>query len=88
VGETIEVKVLRVDPDERKIGLSRKRVEWAEAAEGEGKMESSSAPEVELKGGVGSDSGPLIKPMAMESEEPAPRPAPLPEDAPAPPAES
>ena len=33
VGEVIEVKVLRVDPDERKIGLSRKRVEWAEEAE-------------------------------------------------------
>ena len=29
----IEVKVLRVDADERKIGLSRKRVEWAEEAE-------------------------------------------------------
>ena len=37
VGQEIEVKVLRVDADERKIGLSRKRVEWAEeeAAEGE-----------------------------------------------------
>ena len=35
VGEVIEVKVLRVDPDERKIGLSRKRVEWAEEAEAE-----------------------------------------------------
>jgi len=33
VGEQIEVKILRVDPDERKIGLSRKRVEWAEEAE-------------------------------------------------------
>jgi len=27
-GEEIEVKVLRVDSDERKIGLSRKRVQW------------------------------------------------------------
>ena len=33
VGEEIEVKILRVDADERKIGLSRKRVEWAEEAE-------------------------------------------------------
>ncbi|MDR2345585.1 MAG: 30S ribosomal protein S1 [Planctomycetaceae bacterium] len=33
VGEEIEVKVLRVDPDERKIGLSRKRAEWAEDSE-------------------------------------------------------
>ena len=35
VGEVIEVKVLRVDAEERKIGLSRKRVEWAEEAEAE-----------------------------------------------------
>ncbi|MFN5949072.1 MAG: 30S ribosomal protein S1, partial [Pirellulaceae bacterium] len=33
VGEDIEVKVLRVDTDERKIGLSRKRVDWAEERE-------------------------------------------------------
>ena len=33
VGEEIEVKILRVDTDERKIGLSRKRVEWAEEGE-------------------------------------------------------
>ena len=29
VGEDIEVKILRVDTDERKIGLSRKRAQWA-----------------------------------------------------------
>jgi predicted RNA-binding protein with RPS1 domain len=28
VGEEIEVKILRVDTEDRKIGLSRKRVEW------------------------------------------------------------
>ena len=33
VGEEIEVKILRVDTEERKIGLSRKRVEWAEEEE-------------------------------------------------------
>ncbi len=33
VGDEIEVKILRVDTDERKIGLSRKRVEWAEEDE-------------------------------------------------------
>jgi small subunit ribosomal protein S1 len=32
VGDKIEVKILRVDAEERKIGLSRKRVEWAEEA--------------------------------------------------------
>src|SRR4029079_15905764 len=66
VGDEIEVKILRVDEDERKIGLSRKRVEWADddlsvdeevmAAAGSG------AGSVELKGGVGSGSGPLFKP--------------------------
>ena len=35
VGDEIEVKILRVDADERKIGLSRKRVEWAEDDAGE-----------------------------------------------------
>ena len=65
VGDEIEVKILRVDADERKIGLSRKRVEWAEddltmneealAAAG---MSSGSS---ELKGGVGSGTGPLFK---------------------------
>jgi small subunit ribosomal protein S1 len=72
VGEVIEVKVLRVDPDERKIGLSRKRVEWAaeEEAAAEKKLESTSIDTTELKGGVGSDTGPLIKmPVASESEE-------------------
>ena len=29
VGDEIEVKILRVDTEERKIGLSRKRVDWA-----------------------------------------------------------
>ena len=37
VGDPLEVKILRVDTDERKIGLSKKRVGWSserEAAEG------------------------------------------------------
>ncbi|MBN2474766.1 MAG: 30S ribosomal protein S1 [Pirellulales bacterium] len=67
VGEQIEVKILRVDPDERKIGLSRKRVEWAEEAEAEaaepGPAPASETSTVELKGGVGYSSGPLIQPM-------------------------
>lgn len=29
IGEEIEVKILKVDPTERKIGLSKKRAEWA-----------------------------------------------------------
>ncbi|MCL4205177.1 MAG: 30S ribosomal protein S1 [Pirellulaceae bacterium] len=65
VGEEIEVKILRVDTDERKIGLSRKRVEWAEeegAAPGE---QRAREPRTDLKGGLGS-SGPLIGPRSEE----------------------
>src|SRR5690606_34460330 len=67
VGDEIEVKVLRVDSEERKIGLSRKRVEWAEedfAAAAEAEAAEAAAGKVdpaELKGGIGSDSGPLFK---------------------------
>jgi small subunit ribosomal protein S1 len=67
VGDEIEVKILRVDAGERKIGLSRKRVDWAEEAEGEAqsaeKPSGGSTPASELKGGISGDSGPLIKPQ-------------------------
>ncbi|RIK80021.1 MAG: 30S ribosomal protein S1 [Planctomycetota bacterium] len=71
VGDEIEVKILRVDTDERKIGLSRKRIEWGDeqgedTAGGNGESGSDapakSKSNVELKGGVGGGSGPLIKP--------------------------
>ena len=63
VGDEIEVKVLRVDSEERKIGLSRKRVDWSEEqhiAEAEKEKEQaqqpkSDKPQVELKGGLGSE---------------------------------
>ncbi len=67
LGDEIEVKILRVDHDARKIGLSRKRVEWAEeeqAAEDK-KAESPAQPQQELKGGLGS-SGPLIQGFGQE----------------------
>ncbi len=65
VGEDIEVKILRVDTDERKIGLSRKRVEWSEEESATSLAESSSEQKKpkkaasDLKGGLGA-SGPLI----------------------------
>jgi small subunit ribosomal protein S1 len=60
VGDKIDVKVLRVDTDERKIGLSRKRLEWAEEAEQQEEAAAGAAKqEQELKGGVGK-AGPLI----------------------------
>jgi small subunit ribosomal protein S1 len=71
VGDEIEVRILRVDTEDRKIGLSRKRVQWteeqhaaaaaAEAAEAAASSTNgSSIPASELKGGVGK-SGPLIQ---------------------------
>ena len=69
LGEEIEVKILRVDTEERKIGLSRKRVEWAEEDEEKAETSTLSAePAVELKGGVGSQSGPLFQPASAEAE--------------------
>jgi small subunit ribosomal protein S1 len=74
VGEEIEVKVLRVDADERKIGLSRKRVEWAEEEATEAQAGAApakpqpSTPPAELKGGVGGGSGPLIAPRVAKPE--------------------
>jgi small subunit ribosomal protein S1 len=66
VGDQIEVKILRVDAGERKIGLSRKRVDWSEeaiekAAASNGGSSTGNTPAADLKGGVGGDSGPLIK---------------------------
>jgi small subunit ribosomal protein S1 len=76
VGDKIEVKILRVDTEERKIGLSRKRVEWAEeegakvdgeqAAAGAPAQKAASTAPTELKGGVGGKSGPLIGPAEEE----------------------
>jgi small subunit ribosomal protein S1 len=69
VGDEIEVKILRVDTDDRKIGLSRKRVDWAEEDEAstggatagaDAPRPSSTAASQDLKGGLG-ESGPLIK---------------------------
>ncbi len=71
VGEEIEVKILRVDTEDRKIGLSRKRVEWAEEEETAAGPAQQAAgqqkPRQELKGGLG-DAGPLIKPIEPEVE--------------------
>ena len=73
VGDELEVKILRVDTDDRKIGLSRRRVEWSEEKEAaENAKEASGtvtkADQSELKGGLGA-SGPLISSsLGNESE--------------------
>lgn len=70
VGDELEVKILRVDSEERKIGLSRKRVEWAEEDEAaaEAGMETGTRDTQELKGGIGDESGPLFKAATTEVE--------------------
>ena len=62
VGDEIEVKVLRVDTDDRKIGLSLKRVDWTDEQEAAAQAEEEVvvAPSGDLKGGLGGD-GPLFQ---------------------------
>lgn len=71
VGDELEVKVLRVDTEERKIGLSRKRVDWTPEEEAKEAQKEAAAQKEEsaLKGGLG-DSGPLIKASAPEAAAP------------------
>ena len=65
VGDELEVKVLRVDTEERKIGLSRRRIDWsaeqeaAAAKEEQSQNPTASEPPADLKGGLG-QSGPLF----------------------------
>ena len=60
VGEDIEVRILRLDLDERKIGLSRR----LEADADEQQVDESGKPVTspqELKGGMGATDGPLFQ---------------------------
>jgi small subunit ribosomal protein S1 len=60
VGDEIEVKILRVDRGERKIGLSRKKASSEDEDEMEETDDTSLRPETrELKGGLG-EGGPLF----------------------------
>jgi small subunit ribosomal protein S1 len=66
VGDEIEVKILRVDAADRKIGLSRKRLHGGPEEEGAEATTPPAAPtpakprERELRGGTGSGTGQLI----------------------------
>jgi small subunit ribosomal protein S1 len=62
VGDEVEVKVLRVEPKERKIGLSRKNLYGGVEEEG-GEPEPTAGgprPPRELRGGTGSSTGQLF----------------------------
>jgi len=58
IGEEIDVKILRVDTLERKIGLSKKRAEWAGEAEA-GQTPERQRRERKLRGGLGARSDEL-----------------------------
>jgi small subunit ribosomal protein S1 len=64
VGDEIEVKILRVDAADRKIGLSRKRLHGGPEEEPTEAPPAGAAPakprERELRGGTGSGTGQLI----------------------------
>jgi len=72
-GEEIEVRILRVDVEERKIGLSRRSGDIEELrAQQEAATEQASAPAKSaepLKGGVGDGSGPLIQTEDTDAED-------------------
>ncbi len=60
VGEELEVKILRVDIDERKIGLSLKRAQWtADQEQAAQRTEQRQQPAGGGLGGLGTDSGAL-----------------------------
>lgn len=84
VGEDIEVRILRVDEEERKIGLSRKlepdEEELAAEAEAAEAGETAARPaRTELQGGTGGEAGPLFS-MGAGEEAPAEEPAEAPEE--------
>lgn len=69
IGQEIEVKILRVDTQDRKIGLSKKRADWA--ADGSGGEESGDrkgAPKLRrggLHGSTGEETTDIIQPSAF-----------------------
>jgi len=77
IGDEIEVKILRVDTQDRKIGLSKKRAEWA-SEEGQDTGGREEPAPRELRGGLDSGGGfiglnrvqvPLRKQENQENEE-------------------
>jgi small subunit ribosomal protein S1 len=61
VGDEIEVKVLRVDVADRKIGLSRRpSAEAGEAEAAEAGPRAGRGPRKELRGGTGAGGGQLF----------------------------
>jgi small subunit ribosomal protein S1 len=53
IGDEVDVKILRVDTIERKIGLSKKRADWA--GEADAAAPDRARREKKLRGGLGGD---------------------------------
>ena len=80
IGDELEVKILRVDGDDRRIGLSLKRAQWA--AEDGVPGEAPPEPPAKRRGGLGAETGllgsiegkPIISTTRTDKqpEEPAP----------------
>ena len=77
IGEKIQVKILRVDVADRKIGLSKKRAEWS--AEQEAKETGAEKESRELRGGLEGMDG--LGDLTIEHirRSPVPEPEPTPE---------
>ena len=52
VGQEVDVKILRVDSDERKIGLSLKRAQWAQEEQAREEARAQRAEKRGLRGGL------------------------------------
>jgi small subunit ribosomal protein S1 len=52
VGQDLEVKILRVDSDERKIGLSLKRAQWAQEEQKREEERAARPERRNLRGGL------------------------------------
>jgi small subunit ribosomal protein S1 len=75
LGDDLEVKILRVDSEERKIGLSLKRAQWAAAEDTRGGGEPSGQP-AKRRGGLEGEGMGLdkiltpLRPRSEDGEEP------------------
>jgi small subunit ribosomal protein S1 len=72
VGDEIEVTVLRVDPSDRKIGLSRKQVGAANATDAKAAGTATPPRRRELRGGTGSAEGSVLRISSASGEQEPP----------------
>jgi small subunit ribosomal protein S1 len=75
IGQELEVKILRVDTHERKIGLSKKRADWAADSEETGERKHPGAPKPRRGGlhGAGEETTDYISPTALLNDPPLAR---------------